>query len=130
MIGKSCKLAVYFNGRYWESVKDLCESTGHSQYAFAKYLKLGAKCDGDLREMILENRKKGTGVKKVRNPIILNFDNKQFLFPNYNTAAKAFGIEGGSFTKDEIQKRLQFAGIDIKPITKEEYYERQAKRAV
>lgn len=128
MINQSCKLAVYFNGRYWESIAELCRNTHHSKFAITKYLKLGAKCDFTLAQMMRESLRKGVGINKVTTPVVINFDGTEGLYPNYLTVAKAFGLK--SSVKDEICKRLEWVGISIQPITKDEYYERQAKRAV
>jgi hypothetical protein len=130
MVGKFCRLSVYFNNRYWESVVEICRNTGHSEYSLTKYLKLGARCNADVNRMIQESRKKTTGVKKVSSPIVVNFKDAEYVFPNYYTAARSFGMEQGSCTIIEIQEKLKSAGIDVRPISKEEYYERQSKIAV
>jgi len=130
MIGKSCKLAVYFNGRYWESLMELCRNTGRSEYCLTEYIKLGAKCDADVEEMMRQRSKKAKEAQRVRVPIIINFEGVEFVFPNYRAAATAFGLHENATGISEFESRFEWAGIKVKPITKEEYYERQAKRAV
>jgi hypothetical protein len=133
MIDKSCKLAVYFNGRYWESIRALSLDCGHTEYSLNKYIKIGARSNLDLQMMMREERKKmghHSSGSKVRSPIVVNFDGNKCVFPSYLKAAEAFDLYKGPCTKTEIRERLQRAGFEVKPISKEEYYERQSKRAV
>jgi hypothetical protein len=133
MIDKWCKLAVYFNGRYWESTRALSLDCGHTEYSLNKYIKIGARSNLDLQRMMREERKKmghHSSGSKVRSPIVVNFDGNKCVFPSYLKAAEAFDLDKGPCTKTEIRERLQRAGFEVRPISKEEYYERQSKRAV
>lgn len=130
-----CELKVYYNGRWWSSYKEVTENSIFGWTYLGKALQRGYKSDKEAAAMRYKVRKpmvKWERPALVRNPVlVIQTDGSELVYHSTKAAAKAHAVCRKGLRKNLTQDgRYVRHDLTILPLTKQEYHERQAKRAV
>jgi hypothetical protein len=130
-----CELKVYYNGRWWSSYKELTANSEFSWTYLSKALQRGYQSDEEAAAMRYKVRKpmvKWERPAMVRNPVlVIQADGSELVYHSTKAAVKAHALCRKTVRKNVLKHGWYSPrDITILPLTKQEYHERQAKRAV
>jgi hypothetical protein len=124
-----CKLAIYWNGRWWPSTYEAAAQSAFSAGSILRYKKAGCNSDKEAKVAKRLNYRNNTGLSKMTCPVHVFSSNESHYASSLKSVKNKLFINGHG-KKSSIIKRLNDRGYTVQFITKEQYYEQAAATAV